>query len=91
MVDTLPHRGPDSDNWGDAEIGIGLGHRRLAIVDLSATGRQPMISADGRYVITYNGPRSTIFASYGRSSKRSTHRFQGSSDTRSDAGICSVQ
>lgn len=56
MNHTLEHRGPDSgDIWLDAEAGIGLGHRRLAIVDLSPAGRQPMMSQDGRWVICYNG------------------------------------
>src|SRR6266852_3110766 len=56
MADTLAHRGPDgSDAWGNADAGIGLGHRRLAIIDLSDNGKQPMLSADGRYVIIFNG------------------------------------
>ena len=56
MADTLYHRGPDDGGvWCDAEQRIGLGHRRLAIVDLSPTGHQPMVSASGRYVIAFNG------------------------------------
>ena len=54
MTAPLVHRGPDaSDTWvGD---GIALGHRRLSILDLSHAGAQPMHSACGRYVVTYNG------------------------------------
>ncbi len=56
MTDTLFHRGPDSrGSWHDPERGVGLGHRRLAIRDLSPTGAQPMTSSCGRYVIVYNG------------------------------------
>lgn len=56
MTDTLTHRGPDSrGTWIDGERGVGLGHRRLAIRDLSRSGNQPMVSASQRYVIIYNG------------------------------------
>ena len=56
MTRTLDHRGPDGDGiWNDPEAGIAFGHRRLAVVDLSAAGSEPMISASGRLVVTYNG------------------------------------
>jgi asparagine synthase (glutamine-hydrolysing) len=56
MTDAVSHRGPDDVGlWIDAEAGVGLGHRRLAIVDLSPAGHQPMLSADGRFVLTFNG------------------------------------
>jgi asparagine synthase (glutamine-hydrolysing) len=56
MADALAYRGPDShDIWVDATGGFATGHRRLAIVDLTPTGAQPMHSACGRYVISYNG------------------------------------
>ncbi len=56
MADAVTHRGPeDADVWVDEEVGIALGFRRLAIIDLSPAGRQPMISASGRSVIVFNG------------------------------------
>lgn len=56
MGDRLRHRGPDGrDEWLDPEAGIALAHRRLAIVDLTPSGAQPMASADGRWVIAFNG------------------------------------
>jgi asparagine synthase (glutamine-hydrolysing) len=56
MADAIAQRGPDSDGyWADAQAGISLAHRRLAILDLSPAGAQPMESVDGRYVIAFNG------------------------------------
>ena len=54
MTDTLIHRGPDSEGQYVYQ-NIGLGHRRLSILDLSENGKQPMLSHDGRYVIVFNG------------------------------------
>ena len=54
MTDVIKHRGPDGEgHW--LEGNIGLGHRRLSIIDLSPFGHQPMISEDRRYVLSYNG------------------------------------
>ncbi|MGI9500851.1 MAG: asparagine synthase (glutamine-hydrolyzing) [Geminicoccaceae bacterium] len=56
MAGALAARGPDdSQIWTDEAAGIALGFRRLAVIDLSPSGRQPMVSSDGRYVIAYNG------------------------------------
>jgi asparagine synthase (glutamine-hydrolysing) len=56
MARAIARRGPDSFGaWTDPEAGIAFGHRRLAILDLSPAGHQPMSSPSGRYVICYNG------------------------------------
>ncbi len=56
MCEPVRRRGPDgAGTWVDERAGIGLGHRRLAVVDLSERGHQPMESAEGRWVLTFNG------------------------------------
>jgi len=56
MLDAIAHRGPDGEGeWRDAEAAVWFGHHRLAIIDLTETGHQPMHSPSGRYVLTYNG------------------------------------
>ncbi|MGB3909247.1 MAG: asparagine synthase (glutamine-hydrolyzing) [Pseudolysinimonas sp.] len=79
MTDALAHRGPDGEGHWIKE-NVGIGHRRLAIIDLSPLGHQPMVSADSRYVLTYNG------MVYNHRELRAEleahgHRFRGSSDT----------
>ena len=56
MTRALRRRGPDDEGlFHDATAGIALGHRRLSVIDLSPEGHQPMVSAGGRFVMTYNG------------------------------------
>jgi asparagine synthase (glutamine-hydrolysing) len=81
MTDTLVRRGPDSQGtWIDPAVGIGLGHRRLAILDLSPQGAQPMISHDGRYAIVFNGEIYN-FGVLRSELDRSGYQFGGHSDT----------
>ena len=56
MADTITHRGPDHGGyWCDVDQNIGLGHRRLSVIDLSPAGYQPMHSPSSRYVVVFNG------------------------------------
>ena len=81
MVGTLVHRGPDdSGTWIDDMAGIALGHRRLAVIDLSPQGHQPMVSESGRYVIVFNGEIYN-FRQLRTQLEPLGHRFRGHSDT----------
>ena len=56
MAEQIAHRGPDGSGvWVDAGAGLALSHRRLAVIDVTPTGAQPMLSTDGRWAISYNG------------------------------------
>jgi asparagine synthase (glutamine-hydrolysing) len=56
MTRQLKHRGPNAEDiFVDSQASLGFGHRRLSILDLSENGRQPMSSADGNFVVTFNG------------------------------------
>lgn len=81
MAATVAHRGPDDRGaWVDAERGVALGHARLSIVDLSPAGHQPMISASGRYVLTYNGEVYDHLEHREELTRRGV-QFRGRSDT----------
>jgi asparagine synthase (glutamine-hydrolysing) len=81
MSGTLRRRGPDGEAaWTDEAAGVALAHRRLAIIDLSPAGRQPMVSGDGRYVVTYNGEIYN-FAALRAELESGGHRFVSRSDT----------
>jgi asparagine synthase (glutamine-hydrolysing) len=81
MTLSLEHRGPDDSGiWSDPGAGIHLGFRRLAILDLSQAGHQPMTSSSGRYVITFNGEIYN-FEELRKTLAGAGHRFRGHSDT----------
>lgn len=79
MTDAIAHRGPDGEGVWVEDV-CGLGHRRLAIIDLSEGGRQPMATPDGRYVITYNGELYNFHELRTELQGRG-HRFVSRSDT----------
>jgi asparagine synthase (glutamine-hydrolysing) len=79
MADALAHRGPDDAGvWCDPDAGVALGHRRLAIRDPSPVGHQPMHSADGRWVLAYNGE---LYNPERLRAWAPDHHFRGGSDT----------
>lgn len=81
MAQAIQHRGPDaSGEWIDVEAGIALGHRRLAIVDISPTGAQPMTSSTGRFVMAFNGEVYN-FESLRQELASHGAEFRGKSDT----------
>jgi asparagine synthase (glutamine-hydrolysing) len=81
MTDALVQRGPDSSGiWIDPDAGIALGHRRLAILDLSPEGAQPMRSPQGRYAIVFNGEIYNFGVLRSELSQLG-HQFRGHSDT----------
>ncbi|MEZ5476104.1 MAG: hypothetical protein R3E95_00955 [Thiolinea sp.] len=83
MTQTLAHRGPDDAGlWLDQAAGIALGHRRLAIVDLSTSGHQPMQSACGRFVCVFNGEIYNHLSLRARlEHQQAGHNWRGHSDT----------
>jgi asparagine synthase (glutamine-hydrolysing) len=81
MATSLSHRGPDADGiWVDQNTGVAFGHRRLSIIDLSPMGAQPMHSASGRYVITFNGEIYN-FKALRQELEQLGETFRGHSDT----------
>ena len=83
MNERMKHRGPDASGiWASPDRSVVFGHRRLAIVDLSEKGAQPMVSHSGRYVITYNGEIYNYKEIAQRLlDEKKVTAFRGSSDT----------
>jgi len=79
MTDRLAHRGPDGEGIYTDRF-MGLGHRRLAIIDLTHAADQPMKTSDGRYVLSYNGEVYN-YKDLRRELEAIGHQFQSSSDT----------
>lgn len=81
MVQAIRFRGPDDSGiWCESDQGMGLGHARLSILDLSPEGHQPMLSASGRYVLSYNGEVYN-FSELRSELEHTGAKFRGHSDT----------
>lgn len=81
MAAAVQHRGPDSGGvWFDLEAGLGLAHRRVAILDLTAAGAQPMLSGSGRYCLAFNGEIYN-FRALTKELRAAGQHFRGGSDT----------
>ena len=90
MIETVRHRGPDAgDVWVEAEGGVALGQRRLAIIDLSPGGAQPMHSADRRFVITFNGEIYN-YRDIRRELQAAGHSMRSDSDTEVLLEACAL-
>lgn len=82
MTDMVANRGPDDKGyWCDPNAGVGLGHRRLSILDLTSAGHQPMRSASGRYVIVLNGEIYNYMLMRADLERSGTRNWRGHSDT----------
>jgi len=79
MSQQIVHRGPDScGSWVDPLLGVALAHQRLAIMDVSPAGHQPMVSASGRYVLVFNGE---IYNHFDLRARLTDVSWRGHSDT----------
>lgn len=85
MAGHLHHRGPDDGGvWSDAAGGVGFGFRRLAVIDITPAGHQPMVSDDGRHAIVFNGEifnAEEIRAELARRNATPANGWRGHSDT----------
>ncbi|WP_316840680.1 asparagine synthase (glutamine-hydrolyzing) [Pedobacter gandavensis] len=80
MAKTIAHRGPDDEGYYINEYGLGLAHKRLSIIDLTAQGHQPMVSHDRRFVMVFNGEIYNYIELAEQLSKEGV-QFKGHSDS----------